>query len=78
MREMCGSRGRLALMVEAASAWAAVRAAHIPARLLRDGEDRLAVCIAAEGCAFEHISSDRLELRIKRTPPRQSTHTTTQ
>ena len=36
-----------------------------PGRLLRDLEKRLALCIATKGGAFEHISTDSLELRKK-------------
>ena len=59
-REMYEVRGRVALKAEAARAWAAVRAPQFPARLLRDWEDRLALC-KASAALFEHISNDSVE-----------------
>ena len=59
-REMVAVRGRVTLKAEAARAWAAARSCQQLGRLLHDWDERLPLCIAANGCAFEHIYFIRL------------------
>ena len=58
-REMVAVRGRVTLKAEAAWAWAAARSCQQPGRL-HDWDERLPLCIVANGGAFEHIYFIRL------------------
>ena len=59
-REMVAVRGRVTLKAEAARAWAAVRSCQQPGRLLHDWDERLPLCIVANGGTFGHIYFIRL------------------
>ena len=59
-REMVAVRGRVTRKAEAARAWAAVRSCQQAGRLLHDWDERLALCIAANEGAFDHMSFIRL------------------
>ena len=64
-REMVAVRGRVTLKAEAARAWTAARSCQQPGRLLHDWDERLALRIAANGGAFEHIYFIRLARFVK-------------
>ena len=57
---MVAVRGRVTLKAEAARAWAAVRSCQQPGRLLHDWDERLPLCIVANGGASGHIYFIRL------------------